>query len=53
MEIPWEEAVKASINIQLVRIGLEVSIDWEHGIGMDHIVPAPTTIFIVIVISSR
>jgi hypothetical protein len=40
---PWEETVKASINIRLVRIGLVISVDWEHGTGMDHIAPAPTT----------
>ncbi len=35
--------MKASINIQLVRIGLVMSVDWEHGTGMDNIAPAPTT----------
>ncbi len=33
----WEEAVKASINIQVVRIGLVISVDWEHETRMDHI----------------
>jgi hypothetical protein len=35
--------VKASINTQLVRIGLVISLDWEHGTSMDHIAPAATT----------
>jgi hypothetical protein len=35
--------VKASLNIQLVRIGLMISVDWEHVIGMGHIAPVPTT----------
>jgi hypothetical protein len=39
---PCKEAVKASINIQLMRIGLVISVDWEHGTGMDHIAPSPT-----------
>jgi hypothetical protein len=38
----WEEAVKASINIQVVRIRLVISVDWEHETRMDHIAPAPT-----------
>jgi hypothetical protein len=38
----WEEVVKASINIQMVRIGLVISVDWEQGTGMDYIAPAPT-----------
>jgi hypothetical protein len=33
----------ASINIQLVSIGLVRSVDWEQGSGMDHILPVPTT----------
>jgi hypothetical protein len=33
----------ASINIQLVSIGLVRSVDWENGSGKDHIMPAPTT----------
>jgi hypothetical protein len=37
-----EEMVKVSVNIQLVRIGLVILVDREHGIGMDHIVSAPT-----------
>jgi hypothetical protein len=40
---PWEETVKASLNIQLVSIGLVKSVDWEHGTGMDHIAPASPT----------
>jgi hypothetical protein len=40
---PWEEMVKASINIQPVRIGLERSVDSEYGSRMDLFVPAPTT----------
>jgi hypothetical protein len=42
----WEEMVKASIKIWLVRIGrigLVISVDWEHGTRIDHIAPAPTT----------
>ncbi len=39
---PWEEMVKVSVNIQLVRIGLVTSVDWEHGTTMDCITPAPT-----------
>jgi hypothetical protein len=35
--------VKASINIQLLRIGLLISVDREHGARMDLIPPAPTT----------
>jgi hypothetical protein len=35
--------VKASINIQLLRIGLLISVDREHGTRMDLIPPAPTT----------
>ncbi len=34
----------ASLNIQLARIGLVISVEWEHGTGgMDHIAPTPTT----------
>jgi hypothetical protein len=40
---PWEEAVKVSLNIQLMRIELMISEDWEHGTKMDHIMSAPTT----------
>jgi hypothetical protein len=40
---PSKEAVKASINIQLVIIGPVVSVDWEHGTRMDHIASAPAT----------
>jgi hypothetical protein len=38
-----EEAVRAFINIQLVRVGLVISVDREHGIGIDHVVPAMAT----------
>jgi hypothetical protein len=40
--ISREETVTASINIQLVRIGLVISVDWQHGTGMNHIAPAST-----------
>ncbi len=33
---PWEEAMRVSMNIQLVRVGLVIIIDREHGIGMYH-----------------
>jgi hypothetical protein len=36
-----KKTARASINIQSVRIALVRSLDWEHGIGMDHIVPEP------------
>jgi hypothetical protein len=32
------EELRASINIQLVRIRLVLSVDLQHGTGMDHIV---------------
>jgi hypothetical protein len=35
--------VKASINTQLVRIELGISVDRKHGIGMDYIASAPAT----------
>ncbi len=35
-----KEARKASINIQLVRNGLVIPVDCEHGTGMEHIVSA-------------
>jgi hypothetical protein len=41
----WEETMKASINIQLVRIGLVISVDWEPGTGVVHIAPSPTPHF--------
>ncbi len=41
--LPWEEKAKVSRNIQLMRIGLVTSKDWEHGIRMDHTAPVPTT----------
>jgi hypothetical protein len=37
------KAMGASINIQLVRVWLVISVDWENGTGMDHIVSATTT----------
>ncbi len=37
------EAVRASINTQLVRVGLVISVDLEHGTGMDHMKSAPAT----------
>ncbi len=41
---PWEETVKQSINIQLVRNGLVILVDCSKlGVRMDHIVPASTT----------
>jgi hypothetical protein len=40
---PWEETLKASVNIQLVRIGLVTPVNREHGIGLNHIAPAHTT----------
>jgi hypothetical protein len=33
--------VKASINTQLVRIELGISVDWKHGTRMDYIASAP------------
>ncbi len=36
---PWGET-DASRNIQLVKIGLVRSVEWERGTGMDHISPA-------------
>jgi hypothetical protein len=40
---PWEELVRASITIQLVNIGLVISVDLEHDTGIDNIAPSPTT----------
>jgi hypothetical protein len=40
---PLEETLTASINIQLVGIGLARSVDSEHGTGMDLIKLAPST----------
>jgi hypothetical protein len=40
---PIRGTVTASINIELVRIGLVRSVDWKLGTGIDHIAPAPTT----------
>jgi hypothetical protein len=39
--IPMGRTVKASTNIQLVRIGLVISVDYEHGDRIDRLVPAP------------
>jgi hypothetical protein len=39
----WEKAVRASIIIWLVRVGLVISVDREHGTGMDHIASAPAS----------
>jgi hypothetical protein len=41
--LPWEEAVKTSVNIQLARFELVMSKNRKHGTGMDHITSAPTT----------
>jgi hypothetical protein len=38
-QIPMEEAVKASTNMQLMRAELLMSLDLEHGTGIDHIQP--------------
>jgi hypothetical protein len=35
--------VGASINTQLVRNGLVISVDWEHGTRMEYIAPASAT----------
>ncbi len=40
---PWEKAVRAPINTRLVRVGLVISVDREHGTWMDHIAYAPAT----------
>jgi hypothetical protein len=40
---PWEEAVRVSINIWLVRVGLVISVDQEHGTEMDHITSVTAT----------
>jgi hypothetical protein len=42
--MPMGEAMRAPRNIQLVRVGLVISVDWEHGTGVDHIVKAPATL---------
>jgi hypothetical protein len=36
--------MRASINIQLVRVGLVISVDQEHETWMDHILSAPVTL---------
>ncbi len=48
MELPYslfprEEAVTASINTQLVRNGLVISVDYEHETTIDHIASASAT----------
>ncbi len=40
----WEEAVKASINVRQVRVGLVISVDGEQGARMDHITSVPATL---------
>ncbi len=35
--------MKVSLDIGLVRNGLVISVDWEHGTGMDHTAPATST----------
>jgi hypothetical protein len=39
----WEEAVRASLNIWLVRVGVAISVDQKHGTGMDNVGSAPAT----------
>jgi hypothetical protein len=44
---PWEEAMEASVNIQLVRFTPDISTEKKLGSGMDHIVfalPKPPVI---------
>jgi hypothetical protein len=40
---PWETAGRLSISILLGRVGLVISVDQEHGTGMDHITSTATT----------
>jgi hypothetical protein len=42
-QIPMGENDNCVYNIQLARIGLVRSVEWEHGAGMDHIESARTT----------
>ncbi len=35
--------MRASINTQLVRVGLVISADLEHGTGMNHMTSEPAT----------
>jgi hypothetical protein len=35
--------VRVTINIELVRVGLVISIDREHGTGVNHIVSVAAT----------
>jgi hypothetical protein len=37
---PWEEAMRVSKNIGLVRVGLVISVDRGDGTGIDHIMSA-------------
>jgi hypothetical protein len=46
---PWEEAVKASINVRQVRVGLVISVDREQGARMDHITSVPATLLTVFI----
>ncbi len=39
-----EEAGKTSINTQLVRIQLIISVDWEHEIELDQMASATATL---------
>jgi hypothetical protein len=41
---PWGEAMRASITIRLVRAGLVISVEREHGTETDHIVSTPATL---------
>ncbi len=40
----WGEEMRTSINIGLVRVGLMISVDREHGTGIDHILSSLTTL---------
>jgi hypothetical protein len=39
----WKEVVRVTINIELVRVGLVISVDQEHGTGVNHIVSVAAT----------
>jgi hypothetical protein len=43
MKFTREEAVKTSMNPQLVGIGLVISVDCDHETGVDHILSASAT----------
>ncbi len=47
--IPVEGSSEASINIQLVRLGLVILVDQEHGTDMDHIASASATNHVTLV----